>query len=87
LAGLAPADFRDNPGSIFQFGVKPARADILQSIDAVDFDDAWNRRVEFSVEGVVVNVVPAEDLIQNKLKVGRLRDLADVEAIREAGKG
>jgi predicted nucleotidyltransferase len=86
LAGLTPADFRDNPTSVFQLGNTPARADILQSIDAVDFDEAWDRRVELSVEGVMVHVISAELLIQNKLKSGRLSDLADVEAIREANK-
>jgi len=84
LTGLTPADFRDNPTSIFQLGHEPARADILQSIDGVDFDEAWPRRVELSLEGVPVHVVSAEHLIQNKLASGRLRDLADVEAIREA---
>jgi hypothetical protein len=84
LAGLTPADFRDNPTSIFQLGFAPARADLLQSIDGVDFEKAWPQRVELSLEGVPVHVVSAKDLIQNKLASGRLRDLADVEAIREA---
>jgi predicted nucleotidyltransferase len=87
LAGLAPADFRDNPSSVFQIGYTPARADILQGIDGVDFDEAWPRRVELSLEGVPVHVVSAEDLIQSKLAAGRLSDLADVEAIREANPG
>ncbi len=84
LAGLTPADFRDNPTSVFQLGQAPTRADILQSIDGVDFDEAWPRRVELSIESIPVHVVSAEDLIRNKLASGRLRDLADVEAIREA---
>jgi hypothetical protein len=84
LAGLTPADFRDSPNSVFQLGHAPARADILQSIDGVDFDEAWPKRVELSLEGVPVHVVSAEHLIQNKLASGRLRDLADVEAIRES---
>jgi hypothetical protein len=84
LAGLTPADFRDSPTSIFQIGREPARADILQGIDGVDFDDAWPKRVELTLEGVPVHVVSAQDLIQNKLASGRLRDLADVEAIRDA---
>jgi len=84
LAGLTPADFRDNPTSVFQLGNTPARADILQSIDGVDFDEAWPYREELSIEGVPVHVVSAEHLIQNKLESGRLQDLADVEAIRQA---
>lgn len=87
LAGITPADFCDSPTSIFQLGQEPARADILQSIDGVAFDEAWGRRKQFSVEGIEVNVISAEDLIINKLQSGRLRDLADVEAIREAQQG
>jgi hypothetical protein len=84
LAGLTPADFTDNPTSVFQVGFSPVRADILQSIDAVNFDEAWKTRVELSLEGVAVSVISAAHLIQNKLASGRLQDLADVEAIREA---
>jgi len=84
LAGLSPADFRDNPSSVFQLGYTPARADILQGIDWLDFDEAWPRRIELSLQGVPVHVVSAEDLIKSKLASGRLTDLADVEAIREA---
>ncbi len=87
LAELTPADFRDSPTSVFQLGHAPARADILQSIDGVEFDDAWPRRVEFTLEGIAVHVISPEQLTQNKLQSGRLRDLADVEAIREASKG
>lgn len=86
LAGLTPADFRDSPTSVFQIGFSPVRADILQSIDGVDFDDAWPHRVELSLGGIAVHVISAEHLIQNKLKSGRLQDLADVEAIRGAEK-
>ncbi len=84
LAGATPADFRDNPTSVFQLGSAPARADFLQSIDGVDFDEAWEKREEFTLEGVRVSVISSEHLIRNKLKSGRLSDLADVEAIREA---
>ena len=84
LAGLSPADFRDNPASVFQIEFAPVRADILQSIDGVEFDEAWPHRVELSLDGIAVHVISAEHLIQNKLKSGRLSDLADVEAIREA---
>ena len=86
LAGLSPADFRDNSTSVFQLGATPARADILQSIDGVAFDEAWPHRVELSLDGIAVHVISAEHLIQNKLKSGRLSDLADVEAIRDADK-
>jgi predicted nucleotidyltransferase len=86
LTGLSPADFRDHPTSIFQIGHEPVRADILQSIDAVEFEEAWRDRTDMTLGGVRVHLISAEHLIRNKLKSGRLRDLADVEAIREANK-
>lgn len=87
ISGLTPADFRDDPSSVFQIGQPPARVDILQHIDGVNFDVAWNSRTETEVDGVPAHIISAEHLIQNKLASGRMRDLADVEAIREAQDG
>jgi hypothetical protein len=84
LAGLSPADFRDDTNSVFQIGQPPARVDILQSIDGVSFDEAWPQRIEASIGEIAAHVISATHLIQNKLQSGRMRDLADVEAIREA---
>jgi hypothetical protein len=84
LAGMTPADFQDGK-SWFQIGVALSRIDIIQSIDAVDFDPAWNA----SEPGLAGNDIPVryisiDDLIRNKLAVGRLRDLADVEDLKAA---
>jgi hypothetical protein len=85
LAGLSPASFRDESGSIFQIGLPPLRIDILQHIEAIDFDEAWRDRVEALVEDdVPAHIISRDHLIRNKLAVGRLQDLADVEKIREA---
>jgi predicted nucleotidyltransferase len=84
LAGVTPADFRDSPTSVIQVGYSPARADFLQAIDGVEFDEAWEQRLEFKLEGVSVYLISAEHLVRNKERSGRLSDLADVEAIREA---
>ena len=86
LTGVSPADFRDDPNSVFQIGVAPARVDILQHIDGVSFDDAWEKRIEANVGGIPAHVISVEHLIQNKLKSARPQDLADVHAIREADK-
>ena len=84
LTGMTPADFQDGK-SWFQIGVALSRIDVIQSIDAVHFDTAW----ESSEQGMVSNDIPVryisiENLIRNKLAVGRLRDLADVEDLRAA---
>jgi predicted nucleotidyltransferase len=84
IAGLTPADFRDDPNAVFQIGQPPARVDILQHIDGVTFDEAWQQRAGTSLDEIDTHVISAKHLVQNKLHSGRLRDLADVEAIREA---
>jgi hypothetical protein len=85
LEGFRPADFNDEQGSTFQIGQPPARIDILQCIDGIDFDEAWEGRVRGLVEGEVpAHVISRDHLIRNKLAIGRSRDIADVEALREA---
>ena len=84
LAGLTSEDFSDGK-SYYQMGHPPHRADVLQSITGVDFDECWEDRTYATVgPGLDVPVISAEKLIKNKLATGRLRDTLDVEAIREA---
>jgi len=45
LAGLSAGDLAD-PSQFIRFGREPAAVDILPGIDGVDFDAAWERRVE-----------------------------------------
>ena len=81
LGDLTPADFMD--GTTFQIGHPPARIDILQQIDGVTFHEAWENRVEGLVDGKIrVAVISREDLIRNKLAVGRDQDLLDVKRLR-----
>src|SRR5215469_10855622 len=51
LAGLAPSDFKD--GSTFQIGQPPTRIDILQQIDGLTFDEAWQNRIEGMIDGQI----------------------------------
>src|SRR3984885_14531838 len=81
--GLSPADFMD--GSVFQIGQPPGRVDILQHIDGISFDQAWENRIEGLVDGEVLTlVISKDDLIQNKLASGREQDILDVKKLRAA---
>jgi hypothetical protein len=81
--GMTPADFAD--GTTFQLGQPPDRIDILQKIDGVTFDEAWENRVEGMIEGEVpAAVISRDDLIRNKLASGREQDLLDVKQLRRA---
>lgn len=75
------------PGSFIRFGRDPRGIDILPDIPDVDFDAAWERRVEAVIDtksGLKAFFISKDDLIASKLASGRTRDLADVEDIREA---
>jgi hypothetical protein len=84
LAGMTPRDFQD-PSWGYEIGQPPSRIDILQELDAVDFNSAWNAGEDGMIDtDIPVRYISSDDLIKNKLAIGRHRDLADVEAIRES---
>ena len=86
LQGLTPADFAEQ-GPFFRIGREPVGVDILTAIPGIEFDAAWERRVEDVVDpasGLKVSFISREDLITAKLASGRPQDLADVDAIRKA---
>jgi hypothetical protein len=83
LAGMTPKDFQD-PAWGYQIGQPPSRIDILQELTAIDFDSAWNAGEDGMIDDIPVRYISPADLIKNKLALGRHRDLADVEAIRES---
>ena len=86
LEGIRPEDFADR-GGFFRFGRDPHGFDILPEIPGVDFDAAWERRVETVIDpttGLKANFISAADLIAAKLASGRPQDIADVDAIRKA---
>ena len=83
LGDLTPSDFMD--GTTFQIGQPPARIDILQHIDGVTFDEAWENRIEGMVDGQIqAGVISRDDLIRNKLATGREQDILDVKKLRTA---
>jgi hypothetical protein len=86
LSGVTPADFCNDPDSVFQIGQPPLRIDLLQKIDGVTFEEAWPKRTDAFIDGIPVHVISADHLIRNKLASGRLQDLADAEAVRESTK-
>lgn len=83
--GVSATDFQ-HPNNVYQMGLPPNRIDILTSIAGVTFEQAWAGRVESEMDGLGVPFLGRAELIQNKQAAGRLKDLADVEAL-VAGEG
>jgi len=61
----------------------PDRIDLLTSITGVSFEEAWAERIETLLEGMRVNFIGRQALIQNKKATRRPQDLADLAALGE----
>jgi hypothetical protein len=57
-------DFQ-TPDMVYQFGVAPVRIDIITSIDAVEFAEAWQERMITELEGLNIPVISRKHLHQN----------------------
>jgi hypothetical protein len=86
LEGLTPLDFAES-GSFFRMGREPIAVDILTEIPGVDFDTAWERRLDGVIDqtsGLTTHFIARDDLVAAKVASGRPQDIADVTAIRKA---
>src|SRR3954452_20531396 len=86
LGEVRPEDF-ENRKNFFRFGHQPRCIDILPDIPGIDFDAAWERRIEAVIDpatGLKANFISADDLVASQLPAGRAQDLPDAAAIRQA---
>lgn len=82
--GVEVGDFV-RPGTVVQLGLPPNRIDVLTEISGVpSFGTAWRDRVEREVSGKRIPFIGRRALITNKRAAGRLKDLADIEALGES---
>src|ERR1700692_2046576 len=76
LEGLTAEDFNDR-GKFFRMGREPVMVDILPEIDGVDFDHAWENRVESVIDaetGLKAFFISGPDLVAAKVAAGRPQD-------------
>lgn len=78
--GLTKEDFTAHD-RVIQLGRAPNRVDLLTRLWGVEFDEAWSRRVDGTLDDVPVAMLALTDLIRNKRATGRPQDLADVAAL------
>jgi hypothetical protein len=84
LQGMRATDFTDL-SKFFRMGTPPIMVDIMTQIPGVDFESAWERRVEVQIdEQLRACYIGREDLLAAKRAMGRSQDLADVDAMNEA---
>lgn len=71
------------PKRILMLGRQPNRIDIISSIDGVEFEEAWAKRVNGELDGLSVYFISPELLLLNKKSTNRLKDKADVEGLEK----
>jgi hypothetical protein len=76
---LRPEDFDGD--SVIQLGRTPNRIDLLTQIDGVTFAECWPRRLQVVLDGTELQLIGLDDFKTNKRASGRLKDLADLEAL------
>ncbi|MFH5834391.1 nucleotidyltransferase [Halalkalibaculum sp. DA3122] len=82
IPGLTKPEELQSPGYVIQFGVPPNRIDLINDIEGVRFDEAWEGRVTESISikdnNIPVYIIGLSDLITNKRQAGRNKDLEDL---------
>ena len=79
---LVPEDFC-RLDQIVQLGAKPNRIDLITSIAAVPFEEAWVSRAAGSINGRPVSFIGRDALLRNTLATGRPQDLRDVDVLSQ----
>ncbi len=79
---LKKEDFQ-KADSVIQLGVPPVRIDIVTSLTGVSWDEADRGKVVGMYGGIPVPFLGKEQYVKNKRATGRLKDLADLEALGE----
>ena len=68
-------------GRMIRMGVEPTRIELLTEVSGCEFKSCYENKVSAEIDGVPVKIISREDLIANKLKSGRLKDLLDVQKL------
>jgi len=81
-SGLKTGDL-EKKGMIIQMGYPPIRIDVITSIEAIDFAEAWENRVTANYGDIPAFFISLDDLIRNKRACGRERDILDVKYLEK----
>ncbi len=89
-ANLALAEFgspallsRDDTDEIVQIGVAPNRIDLLQTVEGISFDEAWDARVVDRYGDVQANWIGLDGLLAVKERIDTPRHQEDARVLRE----
>lgn len=77
---LRPEDLT-SPDRILQMGVEPVQIHVMSAISGVIWDEAWAGRELGRCGSRDLPFIGLREFVRNKRATGRLKDLADIEAL------
>lgn len=83
LAKKIDPELWEKTGATLRLGEVPVQIDLLLQLTGVDYPSIARRAVEGSYGEVRVRFIAYDDLVRNKLAVGRPKGLADVAALEQ----
>lgn len=84
VAELRSADLVD-PTRVLQMGVEPVQIHVMSHIDGVSWDEAWEGREVGRCGSHDLPFIGRREFVRNKQASGRLKDLADIDALGGEG--
>jgi hypothetical protein len=80
IGDLRPEDLT-SPERILQMGVEPVQIHVMSAISGVDWDEAWAGHQVGRGGSQELPFLGRREFVRNKRASGRLKDLADIEAL------
>jgi hypothetical protein len=77
-----PRAYFNEKGNVVRMGMPPTKIEILTGASGVEFSDCYKRKKVVKVGDLKMNFISKSDLLKNKLAAGRMKDLADLEALQ-----
>jgi hypothetical protein len=76
-----PRKYFQEQGNVVRMGFPPTKIEILTSASGIEFESCYKRRKTVKVNDIRMHFISKTDLMKNKRAAGRLKDLADLEAL------
>ena len=83
MGNINTNDF-EKSGVIFQIGIAPRRIDIINEIDSVSFDSAFEDKIIVEIDGLKIPIISKEKMIKNKESTGRDQDILDAKMLKNS---
>lgn len=85
-AAITPQDIVEGH-KVIQMGEIPVQLHVMSAIDGVTFDEVWDGRQAGRLGQQDVAFIGEAEFVKNKRAAGRLKDLADIDALRPGETG